>query len=288
MLALTRRPSSHFVNWLPLAIPALLAPCGTWRAPRSLSAKPIRLIASGAAAEHAKPEATPLVRVSYACRSPTFSRLTRPGSRNSAKLGIELPIVQAPMGGAVGPALAAVVCNAGGLGMPVLWRADADTMRQQIREMHTLTSRPFGVNLVLDFPQEERLAVCLEERVPIISFFWRDPSHLVPRAKEGGAIVMHTVGSAADARRAVDAGVDVIVAQGWEAGGHVRGSVATMPLVPAVVDAVSPAPVVAAGGIADGRGLAAALALGAAGAWIGTRFLASNEAAMRARPVLST
>jgi NAD(P)H-dependent flavin oxidoreductase YrpB (nitropropane dioxygenase family) len=198
-------------------------------------------------------------------------------------LGIELPIVQAPMGGAVGPALAAAVCNAGGLGMPVLWRADADTMRQQIREMHTLTSRPFGVNLVLDFPQEERLAVCLEERVPIISFFWRDPSHLVPRAKEGGAIVMHTVGSAADARRAVDAGVDVIVAQGWEAGGHVRGSVATMPLVPAVVDAVSPVPVVAAGGIADGRGLAAALALGAAGAWIGTRFLASNEAAIHPR-----
>jgi NAD(P)H-dependent flavin oxidoreductase YrpB (nitropropane dioxygenase family) len=167
--------------------------------------------------------------------------------------------------------------------MLVLWRADADTMRQQIREMHTLTSRPFGVNLVLDFPQEERLAVCLEERVPIISFFWRDPSHLVPRAKEGGAIVMHTVGSAADARRAVDAGVDVIVAQGWEAGGHVRGTVATMPLVPAVVDAVSPAPVVAAGGIADGRGLAAALALGAAGAWIGTRFLASNEAAIHPR-----
>jgi len=187
------------------------------------------------------------------------------------------------MGGAVGPALAAAVCNAGGLGMLVLWRADADTMRRQIREMHTLTSRPFGVNLVLDFPQEERLAVCLEERVPIISFFWRDPSHLVSRAKEGGAIVMHTVGSAADARRAVDAGVDVIVAQGWEAGGHVRGSVATMPLVPAVVDAVSPVPVVAAGGIADGRGLAAALALGAAGAWIGTRFLASNEAAIHPR-----
>jgi NAD(P)H-dependent flavin oxidoreductase YrpB (nitropropane dioxygenase family) len=199
------------------------------------------------------------------------------------RLGIELPIVQAPMGGAAGPALAAAVCNAGGLGMLVLWRADADTMRRQIREMRALTSRPFGVNLVLDFPQEERLAVCLEERVPIISFFWRDPSDLVPRAKEGGAIVMHTVGSAADARRAVDAGVDVIVAQGWEAGGHVRGTVATMPLVPAVVDAVSPAPVVAAGGIADGRGLAAALALGAAGVWIGTRFLASNEAAIHPR-----
>src|SRR5205814_7378683 len=94
---------------------------------------------------------------------------------------------------------------------------------------------------------------------------------------------MHTVGSAADARRAVDAGVDVIVAQGWEAGGHVRGTVATMPLVPAVVDAVSPAPVVAARGIADGRGLAAALALGAVGVWIGTRLLASNEAAIHPR-----
>jgi NAD(P)H-dependent flavin oxidoreductase YrpB (nitropropane dioxygenase family) len=135
----------------------------------------------------------------------------------------------------------------------------------------------------LDFPQEERLVVCLEERVPIVSFFWRDPSQLVPRAKEGGAIVMHTVGSAADAKRAIDAGVDIVVAQGWEAGGHVRGTVATMPLIPAVVDAVSPAPVVAAGGIADGRGLAAALALGAAGAWIGTRFLASNEAAIHPR-----
>src|SRR5204863_2301353 len=117
-------------------------------------------------------------------------------------------------------------------------------------------------------------------RVPVISFFWRDPSALVPRAKAGGAIVLHTVGSAADARRAVDCGIDVVVAQGWEAGGHVRGTVATLPLVPAVVDAVAPAPVVAAGGIADGRGLAAVLALGAAGAWVGTRFLAARESAI--------
>ena len=201
----------------------------------------------------------------------------------STLLGIERPIVQAPMGGAVGPALAAAVSNAGGLGMLVLWRADLDTMRRQIRQMHELTSRPFGVNLNLEFPQEERLAVCLEERVQIISFFWRESFDLVRRAKQGGAIVMHTVGSAADAKRATDAGVDIVVAQGWEAGGHVRGTVATMPLIPAVVDAVSPAPVVAAGGIADGRGLAAALALGAAGVWIGTRFLASNEAAIHPR-----
>jgi NAD(P)H-dependent flavin oxidoreductase YrpB (nitropropane dioxygenase family) len=199
------------------------------------------------------------------------------------RLGIELPIIQAPMGGAVGPPLAAAVSNAGGLGMLVPWRADIDTVRRQIRETRALTSRPFGVNLVLDFPQEERLAICVEERVPVISFFWRDPSSLMPRAKSGGAIVMHTVGSAADAKRAVDCGVDIVVAQGWEAGGHVRGMVATMPLIPIVVDAVSPVPVVAAGGIADGRGVAAALALGAAGAWIGTRFLASQEATIHTR-----
>ncbi len=199
------------------------------------------------------------------------------------RLGIEFPIIQAPMAGAVGPTLAAAVSNAGGLGMLALWRANGEAMRRQIKEVRALTSRPFGVNLNLDFPQQERLAICLEEGVPVISFFWQDPSALVPRAKSGNAIVMHTVGSAADAKRAVDCGVDIVVAQGWEAGGHVRGTVATMPLIPAVVDAVSPTPVVAAGGIADGRGLAAALALGAAGAWIGTRFLASREAAIHPR-----
>jgi NAD(P)H-dependent flavin oxidoreductase YrpB (nitropropane dioxygenase family) len=188
------------------------------------------------------------------------------------RLGIELPIIQAPMGGAVGPTIAAAVSNAGGLGMLAPWRANIDTLRRLIRETRALTSRPFGVNLVLEIPQEDRLAACLEERVPIISFFWGDPSSLVPRAKDSGSIVMHTVGSAADAKRAVGCGVDIVVAQGWEAGGHVRGTVATMPLIPAVVDAVSPMPVVAAGG------LAAALALSAAGGWIGTRFLGSHEA----------
>jgi NAD(P)H-dependent flavin oxidoreductase YrpB (nitropropane dioxygenase family) len=198
-------------------------------------------------------------------------------------LRIELPIIQAPMGGAVGPTIAAAVSNAGGLGMLAPWRAKPAAIRQQIRETCALTSKPFGVNLVLEFPQEERLETCLDEGVRIISFFWKDPAALVPRAKAAGATVLHTVGSAAAARRAVDSGVDIIVAQGWEAGGHVRGTVATMPLIPAVVDAVSPAPVVAAGGIADGRGLAAALALGAAGVWIGTRFLASKEAVIHPR-----
>jgi len=200
-------------------------------------------------------------------------------------LGIELPIIQAPMGGAVGPALAAAVSNAGGLGMLAPWRANIDMVRQQIRETRTLTPRPFGVNLNLEFPQEERVVICLDERVPVISFFWRDPSSLVPRAKAGGAIVLHAaygrVGGGRQASRRSRRRYRCCPRLG--VGGHVRGTVATMPLVPAVVDAVSPVPVIAAGGVADGRGLAAALALGASGAWIGTRFLASQEATIHPR-----
>ena len=135
------------------------------------------------------------------------------------RLGIELPIIQAPMGGAVGPALAAAVSNAGGLGMLTPWHMNIEAARRQIRETRALTARPFGVNLILEFPQEERLVACLDESVPVISFFWRDPAALVPRAKASGAIVLHTVGSAADAKRAVDCGVDIVVAQGWEANG---------------------------------------------------------------------
>jgi NAD(P)H-dependent flavin oxidoreductase YrpB (nitropropane dioxygenase family) len=91
------------------------------------------------------------------------------------KLGIEVPIIQAPMGGAVGPALAAAVSNAGGLGTLALWGADIQTLRQQVRETRALTAKPFAVNLNLEFPQEERLEICLQEGVPVISFFWREP-----------------------------------------------------------------------------------------------------------------
>ncbi len=199
------------------------------------------------------------------------------------RVGIDLPIVLAPMGGAVGPDLAAAVSNAGGLGCIPLWDDDLATIRRQIGAIRQLTSRPFAVNLNLNWPQEERLEACLDEGVGIISLFWGLSAPLIERAHRGGAIVMQTVGSAADARRAVDAGADVIVAQGFEAGGHVWGQVATLPLVPVVFDAVAPVPVVAAGGIADGRGLAAVLALGASAAWIGTRFLMSREATIHPR-----
>jgi len=189
--------------------------------------------------------------------------------------GIELPIVQAPVSYA--PALVAAVSNAGGLGMIQLSWLDSDGAREVIRETRRLTDRPFGVNLVLEWPQDERLELSLEEGVRIVSLFWGDPSPYIARAHEAGGTALCTVGSAAEAREVVAAGADAVVAQGWEAGGHVRGEVATLPLVPTVVDAVAPVPVVAAGGIADGRGLAAALALGAAGAWVGTRFVASHE-----------
>lgn len=196
------------------------------------------------------------------------------------QLGIELPIVQAPMGGAACPALAAAVSNAGGLGMLALSWHPIEALRAEILATRALTEKPFGVNLVLAFPQEKRLAAALEEGVRLISFFWGDPAPFVDQVHAAGGLAMSTVGSAAEARAAADAGVDIIVAQGWEAGGHVWGQVGVLPLVRAVVDAVAPKPVLAAGGIADGRGLAAALALGAAGAWIGTRFLASEEAAI--------
>lgn len=199
------------------------------------------------------------------------------------RLGIALPIIQAPMGGATSPALAAAVSNAGGLGMLALSWTPPGEIRRQIRETRALTAAPFGVNLVLNQPQDERLAACLEAGAPIVSLFWGEIGALARKVHAAGATVMQTVASAREARLALADGADVLVAQGWEAGGHVKGDVATLPLVRAVVDAAGAAPVVAAGGISDGRGLAAVLALGAGGAWIGTRFLASEEAAIHPR-----
>ncbi len=193
-------------------------------------------------------------------------------------LGIDLPIVQAPIGSATSPALASAVSNAGGLGTLALSWTDATGVREKVRATRTLTGRPFAVNLVLEWDQHERLAICAAEKVSVISTFWGDPQPYVEPIHAAGALHLHTVGTLNEAVQAAAAGVDAIVAQGWEAGGHVRGEVSTLALVPAVVDAVAPVPVAAAGGIADGRGIAAALALGAQAAWIGTRFLLAAEA----------
>ena len=203
-------------------------------------------------------------------------------TRATRLLGIAHPVMQAPLGGVARAELAAAVSNAGGLGMLAMIRMPPGFIRQQIRRTRELTQRPFGVNIVpAVLPESEfaaQLEACMNERVEVLSLFWcDDAARYVSRCHQAGMQVMLQAGSSDEARRAVDAGVDIIVAQGVEAGGHVRGEVGLMPLLAGVVDAVSPTPVLAAGGIADGRGLAAALALGADGVCIGTRFLATPE-----------
>ena len=159
--------------------------------------------------------------------------------------------------------------------LALTWFPDAASV---IRETSALTSRPFGGNFVLAWDQHARLDAALEAGLRIVSLSFGDPAGYVEHVHSAGGIVLQSVASAEEARRVVAAGVDVVVAQGWEAGGHVWGQVATLPLVPAVVDAVAPIPVLAAGGIGDARGVAAVLALGAQAAWVGTRFLLAAEA----------
>jgi nitronate monooxygenase len=194
------------------------------------------------------------------------------------KLGIECPVAQAPMGGSVTVDLIAAVANAGGLGMQgVSWHEPADLVAE-LKTIRRRTSRPFAANLCLEWDQHERLGLCLDHGAPVISLFWGNPAPYFPQLRSAGVKTIVTVGSAEEAKRAADLGADIICAQGIEAGGHVWSRVGTMVLLPAVADAVKPLPVIAAGGIADGRGLAAALILGGAGVWIGTRFLATPEA----------
>lgn len=198
-------------------------------------------------------------------------------------LDIEVPVLGAPMGiDITSLELAAAVSNAGGLGIISFGAYPPPALRERIKKLRSLTSRPFGVNILLGgphlpLPEAAFVNICVEERVPVLSFFWGDPTPYVERAHKAGIKVCDQVGSVDAARRAQRAGVDFIIAQGVEAGGHIAGSVSTMVLTPRVVDAVDPIPVVAAGGIADGRGLAAALALGADGVALGTRLIASAE-----------
>ena len=205
-------------------------------------------------------------------------------TRITELLGIEHPIISAPMGpDMTGPELVAAVSNAGAFGLLQAQLAPPSVFRDEIRRTRDLTDKPFGVNLLLCFPVEDQVAICLEEKVTALSFFWGDPSPYVKRAHDAGVLVVHQVGSVAAARQSAQAGVDIIIAQGVEAGGHVAGGISTLVLVPQVVDAVSPTPVAAAGGIADARGMAAVLALGAQAAVLGTRFLAATES--RAHPL---
>ncbi len=216
-------------------------------------------------------------------------------------LGIEYPIIQAPMGRICGPELVAAVSNAGALGT-ISINAGAKTrddtkdieavvklMRTQIRETRSLTSKPFAHNLVVGSgrqrPFNERtFQVALEERIPVAVVSAGPPDIYTQRLKEIGAIVLHVIGSVEHAKKAEAAGVDGVICVGYEAGGHISPEELTLfVLVPQVADAVK-IPVIAGGGISDARGAVAAFSLGAEAIYLGTRFLATHECA--AHPAL--
>ena len=206
-------------------------------------------------------------------------------------LDIRFPIVQAGMGYVARGELCAAVSEAGGLGVIGAASLDAKGLREEIHKVRDLTDRPFGVDILfatIGRPSgdaatqrftrevEQLIDVVFEERVAVLASGLGDPGPVVPQAHELGMKVLSLVGNTKNAVRVAASGVDVVVAQGYDGGGH-TGRIGTLALVPSVIDAVD-VPVMAAGGIADGRGLAAVLALGAVGVWLGTRFVASREA----------
>jgi len=205
-------------------------------------------------------------------------------------LGIDVPILCAGMGSVAGPDLVAAVSEAGGFGVLGVSGASPEGVRNRIESTRALTGRPFGVNVIIDedgwaTSEEDRELVraeiesALDEQVGAVVLFWGDPAPFVGPAHDEEVMILVQVGSLAEAESAAAAGVDAIIVQGVEAGGHVRGTSSIWELLPAVVAAVSPLPVLASGGIGDGAGIARALSLGAQGVSLGTRFVASDESA---------
>ncbi|CEP68365.1 2-nitropropane dioxygenase, NPD [Moorella glycerini] len=191
-------------------------------------------------------------------------------------LGITYPIIQGGMAWVATGELAAAVSKAGGLGIIGAGNAPPETVRQEIHKVRERTDNPFGVNIYYMSPYvEELIDLVCAEKVPVVTTGAGNPGKHLPKLKAAGVKVIPVVASVALAKRLERLGVDALVAEGMECGGHI-GEIATMPLVPQIVDAVH-IPVIAAGGIADGRGLAAVLALGAAGVQMGTRFICAEE-----------
>lgn len=191
-------------------------------------------------------------------------------------LQIQYPILQGGMAWVATAELTSAVSNAGGLGVIGAGHMPPDVLRAEVTKTKALTNRPFGVNIMLRSPfVREVMQVVLEERVPVVTTGAGNPGEYIPALKSIGIKVIPVVASVALAKRLERIGVDAVIAEGLESGGHV-GEVTTMSLVPQVVDAVS-IPVIAAGGIGDGRGIVAAFALGAQGVQLGTRFVASSE-----------
>ncbi len=195
--------------------------------------------------------------------------------------GIRLPVFQAGMAGLSGPDLVAAVSEAGGLGHLGGLRVPPRVLRNWIHETRKLTDRPFGVNLVPQYggPEvfEASFKVVLEEKPKVLSLFYGDFEETIPRAKEAGIVTAVQVGSVREARKAIRDGADMLIAQGIESGGHIRGRVGLMALLPAVVDVAEGRPVIAAGSISESRAVRAARCLGAEGIWCGTVFLTCLE-----------
>jgi enoyl-[acyl-carrier protein] reductase II len=205
-------------------------------------------------------------------------------TRLTELLRIDHPVMLAGMGGVSYHRLAAAVSEAGGIGTLGASTMGADQMVDEIRALRRLTDKPFGVDLLTAMPGGivDQVGMLVDEGASLFVAGLGVPAEDVEQCHRNGVVGANMCGKVDHARRAVDAGCDLVVAQGTEAGGH-TGQVATMPLVPQIVDAVGDrVPVVAAGGIVDGRGLAAALALGADGIWVGTRFIATPEATAQA------
>lgn len=191
-------------------------------------------------------------------------------------LNIDVPLIQGGMAWVANAHLAAAVSNAGGIGVIGAGNAEGEWVREQIRLAKSLTNQPFGVNVMLLSPHvDDVIDVICEEKVKLVTTGAGNPGIYMNRLKEVGSVVVPVVPSVALAKRMEKTGADALIVEGTEAGGHI-GEVTTMVLVPQIVDAVT-IPVIAAGGIADGRGMAAAFALGAEAVQIGTRFLASDE-----------
>ncbi|MGN0341943.1 MAG: enoyl-[acyl-carrier-protein] reductase FabK [Roseburia sp.] len=191
-------------------------------------------------------------------------------------LGIEYPVIQGGMAWVAEYHLAAAVSEAGGLGIIGAASAPAEVVREQVRKVKELTDKPFGVNVMLMNPNAPEVAqVVIEEKVPVVTTGAGNPGKFIAQWKEAGVKIIPVVASVAMAKMMVRAGADAVVAEGTESGGHI-GSATTMTLVPQVVDAVD-VPVIAAGGIADGRGMAAAMMLGAEAVQMGTRFVVAKE-----------